>query len=148
MSLYQMLAYERTRDDYTLTCAGHAVRLRAVPCAEWNETRSRPLSDDLRIIHYKAGWQLILLDGRPFSPNRSRADSWEMCVLFYATLAEALARVNHTAGTRLTCADFGVRAPWFLRDGRFFLPGYAAWRARAAAKRAWLLLTGQLKPGM
>lgn len=156
MSLYQLLGYTPGRDTYALSlpATGGAfteVRLRAEPCAQLNETNSRPLSgsgEEIHVIHYKAGWQRILLDGRPFSRFRPRAASWEMFTYFMETLAQGLAAVNRATGQLFTAQDFHVPDLWYYRDGKFSQPGYAAWRAKEAAKRAWLKITGQLKEGM
>lgn len=148
MSLYQMLGYERDRALYTMECEGRTVRLRAEQCARLNETNSRPLAEEICVVHYKAGWQQILLNGRPFSKWRTREASWEMLTLFLETFAAGLARVNEATGAHFTAKDFGIAWPWYWRDGNFSAPLYAAWRVKAAAERAWLMLRGKLKPGM
>lgn len=153
MSLYQLLSYTREQDRYTLSLPSDSapsisVRLRAEPCARLNETNSRPLADDIHIVHYKAGWQSILLDGRPFSRFRPRDASWEMFAYFLETLSAALARVNAAAGEHFTARDFRIQHPWYYRAGKFNFWAYAAWRVRAALCRAWLLATGRLQPGM
>jgi hypothetical protein len=148
MSLYQMLGYERGRERYTLACEGQEIRLRAEACARLNETNSRPLTDEIHVVHYKAGWQQILLNGRPFSKWRPRESSWEMLTLFLETFSSALARVNAATSGGFTPGDFGIRWPWYWRKREFSAPAYLAWRAKAAAERAWLMLTGRLKPGV
>lgn len=148
MSFQRIVGYERTRESYTVPIEDQCVRLHAEPCAVLNETNSRPLSTPegrlIRVVHYKGGWQRILLDGRPFSPARPRQSSWEMLAFFFETFASALARVNAAAQRNFTARDFGIVWPWYLRDGRLSWPGYAAWRVKEAAKRAWLASTGQL----
>jgi hypothetical protein len=158
MSLFELLAYRPEQKSYTLTCAGAdgaaesiPVRLHTEPCARLNETNSRPLSDagdEICVIHYKAGWHRILLDGRPFSKFRPRTQSWDMFAFFMDTFAEALARLNAAAATPFTARALGIRQPWYYRGGNFSALGYAAWRAKEAAKRAWLAATGRLRPGM
>ncbi len=147
MSLHQLLGYERGRDRYTVTCEGREIRLRAEPCARLNETNSRPLTDEIHVVHYKAGWQQILLNGRPFSKWRPRVESWDMLTLFLETFAAALQRTNTVCGENFTAHDFGIRWPWYWHEGKFSAPAYAVWRVKAAAERAWLFLTGQLKHG-
>ncbi len=158
MSLFQLLGYARERDTYTIRCGAAEgeepieVRLRAEPCARLNETNSRPLSAigpgrDIHVIHYKAGWQRILLDGRPFSRFRPRKESWDMFVYFMDTFRGAFTRLNSASGEKFTAREMGVQQPWYYLRGRFSWPGYAAWRAKEALKRGWLFLTGQLKRG-
>lgn len=148
MSLYRMLSYRAGTTRYSVRCGTQDVAVAMEACARLNETNSRPLADDIHVIHYKAGWQRILLDGRPFSRFRPRRESWEMLGLFLETFREALIAVNRQIGRTDRPADYGIRWPWYYRDGRWNAPAYAAWRAREAAKRAWLMITGQLKPGM
>lgn len=158
MSLFQLLGYTRERDAYTIHCPAAEpggsveVRLRAEPCARLNETNSRPFRGsvagrDIHIIHYKAGWQRILLDGRPFSRFRPRKESWDMFTYFMDTLRGALVRLNTAAGTKFTAQELGVQEPWYYRRGRFSWPGYVAWRVKEALKRLRLLLTGKLGRG-
>jgi hypothetical protein len=148
MSLYRLLSYKIDTTRYVIRCGDNEVRLRAEPCARLNETNSRALSDEIHIVHYKAGWQRILLDGRPFSRFRPRVKSWQMLDFFLTTFADALRRANEITGRRHTAADFGIRWPWYYTAGQFSAPAYAAWRLKEAAKRGWLLATGRLKPGM
>ncbi len=150
MALIQLLQFQPQREHYTVSAGGQEVRLRAEPCARLNETNSRPLSgvgEEIHIIHYKAGWQSILLFGRPFSRYRPRVASWEMLVYFMETFFAALARANAASGGNFTARDFRIQSLWYYRGGRFLWPGYVAWRAKEAAKRAWLIVTGRLKTG-
>jgi hypothetical protein len=148
MSLYRMLPFRDGVSDYTVACGERTARIRLENCAALNETNSRPLQDGTHVVHYKGGWQRILLDGRPFSRFRPRAESWEMMRFFLETFAEALAVVNASGARRFTPEEFGIRWPWYYDRGRFNRPAYAAWRIKEAAKRVWLLATGRLKAGM
>ncbi len=148
MSLYRMLPFREGASRYEVAGPVGSARIRVVPCATLNETNSRPLTPETRIVHYKAGWQRILLDGRPFSRFRPRAESWEMFGFFLETFSEALAIVNAGSGRRFTAADFGIAWPWYYQRGEFSAPAYAAWRLKEAARRAWLLATGRLEAGM
>ena len=138
MALWQMLGYERGRADFEITCGGERVRLRGEPCAVLNETNSLPVTDDKHILHYKAGWQLILLQGRPFTRNRPRETSWPMFALYLARFREALDALNVAAGTRFTAQDFGIVIPFYFEEetGGFDSTRYAVWRAREAGKSA------------
>jgi len=138
MALWQMLGYERGRAEYSVTAEGHAVRLRAEPCAVLNETNSLPVTDDQHILHYKSGWQPILLQGRAFTRNRPRLDSWPMFTLYLRRFRDALVELNAAAGTRFTARDFGIVIPSYLEveTGGFDAARYTVWRAREAAKSA------------
>jgi hypothetical protein len=54
------------------------IRLRGVPCEQFNQTNCRPLTPDLRIIHYKTGWHPILLENAAFTANRPEAACAQM----------------------------------------------------------------------
>jgi len=138
MALWQMLGYERGRVDYEITCGGERVRLRGEPCAVLNETSSLPVTDEKHILHYKAGWQLILLQGRPFTRNRPRETSWPMFALYLTRFREALEALNAAAGTRFTPQDFGIVIPFYFEEETcaFDPARYAVWRAREAGRAA------------
>jgi hypothetical protein len=138
MSFFQMIGYESNRTDYELALAGERVRLHGEPCAQLNETNSRPLSEDISVVHYKAGWQSILLKGRPFTKNRPRVQGWEMFVLYLRRFQEVLAQLNTTAGTRFAARDFGIVIPSYCdpATGHFDAARYAVWCAREAGKSA------------
>lgn len=138
MALWQMLGYERGRADYKIEAAGTSVRLRAEPCAVLNETNSLPVTDEKHILHYKSGWQPILLQGRPFTRNRPRLDSWPMFTLYLRRFSAALTLLNGAAGARFTARDFNIVVPSYLEveSGAFDSTRYAFWRAREAAKSA------------
>ncbi len=148
MSLYQMLGLENPQALYELECEGRKLRIRTEPCSRLNETNSRPLSEEICVVHYKAGWQQILLHGRPFSQWRTRAASWEMLTFFLETFADGLERANAATGQTLTAKDFGIAWPGYWRAGKFSAPRYAAWRVRAALERGWLIVSGRMRPGM
>ena len=139
MALWQMLGYERGRSNYEITIGANRVRLRGEPCEILNETNSVPVTDGKQILHYKAGWQMILLHGRPFTKNRPREASWPMFTLYLTRFLEALDALNTAAGTRFTAADFGIVVPFYFDPETcgFDPTRYALWRAREAGRAAW-----------
>jgi hypothetical protein len=96
------------------------------------------VTDDKHILHYKSGWQPILLQGRPFTRNRPREASWPMFTLYVRRFREALELLNTAAGTDLTARDFNIVVPFYLEPetGGFDSTRYAVWRAREAGKSA------------
>lgn len=118
MALYQILGYERGRNSYTSQIDAHAVRFRGEPAAVLNETRSRPIEESTHVIHYKGGWQPILLDGRRFSKHRSRRDCWEMYLYYLDTFRAALAAVNTASGASWQPRDFGIVIPRYVDEPR------------------------------
>ncbi len=144
MAMHRLLGYRPDVTRYEVEAGGERVQVAAAPCQQLNEMNSRPLDDDIHVVHFKGGWQHILLDGRPFSRWRPRQLSWEMFNAFLNSFLTALARLNAAAGTRFLPRDFGVVVPWhFSPDGKFRPLFYALWRLREMGKRAWLLGTGQ-----
>lgn len=61
------------------------IRVGFVPCRIYNQTESVPLNKDIKVVHYKAGWHRILLQGAPYSKNRPENSSLEMHELWQAT---------------------------------------------------------------
>lgn len=146
MALHRLLGYRLQQAGYALVLGGEPVRVETAPSRELNETNSRPLDDRTCVVHYKGGWQQLLLAGRPFSRFRPRLASWEMFALFLDRFGSALNHMNKEAGASFTASDLGVIVPWYFRaPAHFSMPWYAAWRVREAAKRVWLLATGSLK---
>jgi hypothetical protein len=145
----QLVGFQPEKTDYVYSDAGMETRLRAAPCRLLNETNSRPITDDTHLVHYKGGWQHILLLGRPFSRFRPRKASWEMFSRYLATFAEALRLLNQRAGTNYTAADLGIVVPFYYRgtSGGFNPLLYGLWRVKEAAKRAMLILRRAPAPG-
>ncbi len=54
------------------------ITFRGEPCSVLNETNCRPITRNLRIIHYKTGWHPILLNGANFTVNRPELACAEM----------------------------------------------------------------------
>lgn len=68
---------------------GNTLLFKGVSCKILNETNSVPITNETHIIHYKAGWHPIVLDGKPFSRNRPEKTSREMYDYFNQTLNKA-----------------------------------------------------------
>lgn len=79
---------------------GRNIVFKGVPCRLLNETNSVPITDDTHIIHYKAGWHPILLDGADFSEYRAERASSEMYDFWVKTAAQANAHVAREFVTR------------------------------------------------
>lgn len=118
MALHEMLGYRAAQTRYAIDIGGERVRFRGEPCEMLNETRSCPITERTHIIHFKGGWQPILLDGRRFSRHRSRADCWEMYRYYLDTFREALDRLNATLGARWQPRDFHLHIPRYFDEPR------------------------------
>ena len=90
------------------------------------------------MVHYKGGWQPILLEGRPFTKNRPRAESWPMVAFYQETFRQALEQLNEATGGAFTAEEFGIVVPFYFNEktSGFDAPRYAIWSAREAGKAA------------
>jgi hypothetical protein len=102
--------------DGTRTCrvAGQDLTVRGFPCEMLNETRSVPITEKTHIIHYKGGWHPVLLEGEPFTAQRSEGDSAEMYRFWLSTEREAsafIARqvVGRACALSMRNAECGMR---------------------------------------
>ncbi len=88
-ALREMIGWVHYDRDIVRTIDGHEIVFRGVPCRELNETNCRPITDDLRIIHYKTGWHPILLEGKPWTANRPQDRCREMYEHFQSVRAQS-----------------------------------------------------------
>ncbi len=114
MALHELLGFQLGRAEYLAKVGAEQVRLKGVPCAVLNETNSSPITEATHVIHYKGGWQPILLDGRRFTAQRSRAACDEMYRLYLGTFRGALGRVQEVTGRTFSPGDFHVTIPSYL----------------------------------
>lgn len=117
MALYQIVGYRPGQHVYEVSVSGTSVGFRAVPCAFLNETNSAPIRPDTHVIHYKGGWQPILLDGKPFSSYRPREACREMYTLYLDTFQSGLARLNAVTGRTWTPEELSITIPDHARVG-------------------------------
>lgn len=114
MALYQMLDFDFKKENYLLSLGGATINVKSMPCAVLNETNSTTISDYTHIIHYKGGWQLILIDGDCFTKNRPKKDSWEMYVYYLKTFLRAMRYVNKINVCDLNSNFFGIKVPFYI----------------------------------
>ncbi len=76
---------EKDRDGtfgkrYNIEINGINIKMDFFPCTIYNETECKPISDELKVIHYKSGWHPILKEiHKPkYSKYRSEEDCREM----------------------------------------------------------------------
>lgn len=136
MALHEMLAYTEDQTRYELKLGNQPVRLHGEPCEVLNETRSCPIAAQTHIIHFKGGWQPILIEGRSFSQNRPKTECWEMYLLYLDTFEEALRVLN----TRL-------QAQWVAKEWNITVPAYVRENsgARQQLRYTWFVACNRLK---
>ena len=114
MSFYNLINYNTEIDKYDFEINNTRIKLIGIPCEILNETRSTKISNKTHIIHYKGGWQPILLDGKGFTKNRPKKDSWEMYLLYLKTHKMALEYFNRVLNKKYVLGSFGIRIPFYL----------------------------------
>jgi len=77
----------------TVSIGTDAVKLQGFNCIDLNETHCAPITGRTHVIHYKSGWQRILLDGAPFTSARPEAACREMYDFWKAASLDAYHRL-------------------------------------------------------
>jgi hypothetical protein len=114
MALHRILDYDTARDSYEIRTLEGTLTLVALPCSILNETNSRPVTEEMHILHYKGGWRDVLLKGRDFPRYRPKNASMEMYTLFIRTFLEAMEHVKAINGHAFTYADANIKIPFYL----------------------------------
>jgi hypothetical protein len=71
------------------SCSNFIVKIKFVDCEEYNQTESAKLTPLTKIIHFKAGWHKILIDGARYSKNRPKKNSFEFHQIWKNYYSEA-----------------------------------------------------------
>jgi hypothetical protein len=116
MAMYLLLDYDRGRDRFSPSaeCGAAGSWIRKVPCARYNQTQSAPIAQDTCIIHYKGGWQPILLEGRNFTAQRPRRACLPMYRLYLDTYRSAVRQLSDRTGCRFADSDWGISVPRYV----------------------------------
>ncbi len=114
MAFYNLISYEKTKAHFETVLDGRTVRVKAVACSVLNETRSTMITNDTHIVHYKGGWQMILLEGKGFTKHRTKKNSWQMYMLYLKLYLEALSFLNEKTGKGYVPRSLGIRIPFYL----------------------------------
>lgn len=119
MSFYKILDYSEKNNDYEITINNKKIIFKGVPCDILNETTSTNIKNTAHIIHYKGGWQPILLEGKGFTKHRSKKKSWEMYLLYLKTHKLALEYFNKSLDKDYKLGSFGIKFPFYLSKINF-----------------------------
>jgi hypothetical protein len=79
-SLMELLGIQETirdKDRQDAFCSVYSLRIKFLNCSQYNETESVPFTNDLKVIHYKAGWHKILISKSKYTKNRPAKTSTE-----------------------------------------------------------------------
>ncbi len=114
-ALRELIGFVNYDRDVTIELEGRPIVCRGLRCAEFNETNCVPVTEDRRILHYKAGWHPILLDGADYTENRPRERCREMLRLWRAFARESHREMARSLVFRGANAALGAYRP--LADG-------------------------------
>lgn len=132
MSLYQIIGYDRKCIDYSLIFGGDIkLHIHAFPCRELNQTKSTTIVESTRVIHYKSGWQRVILDGYNFSSKRPKIDSWQMYIYYLRNFDEALKYIKLSTGIIPQSLKDSIAKPFYLDNNynsiQLLYSLFAAW---------------------
>jgi hypothetical protein len=119
MSLFKILEYKAGQRNYNFEIEGQNIIFKGIPCKVLNETNSKEITETTHIIHYKGGWQPILLEGRNFTKNRSKKLSWEMYIKYLKTFKKALEYLQKNTDTRYDPKNLNIIIPFYLNLATF-----------------------------
>ena len=77
MEILQINENIRNIDKQDALYSQLALRIRFLNCSQYNETESVPFTENVKIIHFKAGWHRILLTDSKYTKNRPAKTSTE-----------------------------------------------------------------------
>ena len=137
MALHQMLQFTPGQREYVREIDGHTVRFYGEHTDVLNETRSTPLTEQTHVLHFKGGWQPILLDGWPFTAHRPRAACQPMYRLYLQTFTDALTGLNQRLGTHWRARDFQVQVPRYTQAPTAARGWYALHAVAAHGRVKW-----------
>lgn len=100
-ALRELIGFDTPAAPHAVSLPTTTLRLAPIPCAQFNQTDCVPLTTDLRVVHYKAGWHPILLHGSPFTQARPADRCAPLLALWRDTLRAAS---RHLASTLVTDA--------------------------------------------
>ncbi|MCF7866685.1 hypothetical protein K9L67_00950 [Candidatus Woesearchaeota archaeon] len=99
MSFYKLIDYKKDLKTYELKM--NKIKLCAFECSEYNVTKSKKINEKQKIIHYKGGWQRVLLENKTFTKYRSLKDSKEMYFKYLTTYLTAIEYISNKKMFRL-----------------------------------------------
>lgn len=114
MSLYRMLGYNKEKVCYESEIDGVKLFFKGYECKYLNETNSKKIEADTFIIHYKGGWQPILLEGHLFTKNRKKHDSMEMYKLYLRTYLGSIDYLNCRTKKSYSHKKLGIVVPFYI----------------------------------
>ena len=97
---------------------------KGVPCSQLNETRSCDITDEASVVHYKGGWQPILLENQPFNEYRPQDisqymyDCWMDCFVKAArqSMKDVVVGLCKQKKNRLLSFDFDFQPRGILHS--------------------------------
>lgn len=118
MSMYQLIGYAAGEKNFN-DAHGLGLRIKGIPCMSFNETNSRPITERTCIIHFKGGWQPILLDGKNFTKNRSKRECWPMYTQYLDAYKRAIGYLASKTGRPWDSKECGIYVPHYYDKESF-----------------------------
>jgi len=115
MAIQRLIDFEKEKNSYLY----NNIKISSIPRHQMNETNSVPITPDIHIIHYKGGWNGILFQGKNFTPNRPKSESWEMYIFYLRNYADSINYLNKKTDSNFLPEDFGLVIPFYLNRNNF-----------------------------
>ncbi len=119
MAFYRVIVYKHNSTKYCVNLGSHKVKLLGIPCKTLNETNSTAITKENHIIHYKGGWQNILIKGLNFTKKRPKKLSWEMFILYLKTYSGAVNHINKKTKMNYPIDFFKIKIPYYIDRDKF-----------------------------
>ena len=114
MSMHNIINYSAEKNNFTEDSCD--VSIKKIHCANFNQTNSTAITNDTFIIHYKSGWQRVLIDGKNFTKLRTKEDSSEMynyyLEMYKSSVRYLKAKIQNTHYNYSNC---GIYLPMYTR---------------------------------
>ena len=115
MALIEIINFNPINKRHNIKLLGQEITLKSEECKILNETNSTSISKFTHVVHYKGGWQNILIDGFNFTKKRPKNDSWEMYIYYIKNYKEALHFIFEKTGKDIINEKY-IKIPFYLND--------------------------------
>jgi len=116
MSICSIFEYEKQKKRYDIRINNDMLTIKPIHCKVLNETNSTQITEQTHIIHYKGGWQPVLLEGMNFTKDRTRDNSKDMYLLYLNTYKKAVEYVNDLLNKKYSLSFFRIIVPFYMNE--------------------------------
>ncbi len=142
MSFYHLIDYRHNKLDFTKKIDDVELNIKAEICEKLNQTNSTEIKEDTYIVHYKGGWQQILIHGFNFTKNRPRSKSWQMYIEYLKYYVNSVKFINYKNNKNLKNSFFKIIVPTYinLETSEFNKVKYIFFQTKGWFKRYYHIL--------